>query len=169
VYDIASGSLPPGITMSTSGLLSGIVLLTDDERFGPTGGYDNSQSTEPLQPNNISSWDVLYDPTAFSKSISKNFEFIVRVTDGASVTTQANSIFVFTADFWRVDNNRITVDQNTYENVDLVMSLSANRRPVFQTAANLGTFRHDNQCVIKIDVVDFDPLQGDLEYSIVSG
>ena len=169
VYDIASGSLPPGITMSTSGLISGIVLLTDDERFGPTGGYDNSQSSEPLQPNNISSWDVLYDPTAFSKSISKNFEFIVRVTDGASVTTQANSIFVFTADFWRVDNNRITVDQNTYENVDLVMSLSANRRPVFQTAANLGTFRHDKQCVIKIDVVDFDPLQGDLEYSIVSG
>ncbi len=30
VYDIAEGSLPPGITMSTSGLISGTVLLTDD-------------------------------------------------------------------------------------------------------------------------------------------
>ena len=38
VYDIASGSLPPGITMSTAGLISGTVLLTDDERYGPTGG-----------------------------------------------------------------------------------------------------------------------------------
>jgi hypothetical protein len=168
VYDISSGTLPPGITMSTAGLISGTVLLTDDERYGPIGGYDNSR-VAGLQPNNISSWDVLYDPTSFSKSISKNFEFVVRVTDGASVTTQVNSIFVFTADFWRVDNDRITVDQNTYEGVDLLMSLSAQRRPVFQTAANLGTFRHDNQCVIKIDVVDFDPLQANLEYSIVGG
>ena len=159
VYDIASGELPPGVTISTSGLISGTVLLTDDERYGDIGGYDNTYAYD----------DIPYDPTTFSTSRSKNFEFVIRVTDGASVTTQVNSIFVFTADFWRVDNNRITVDQTTYEGVDLVMSLSANRRPVFQTAANLGTFRHDNQCVIKIDVVDFDPLQGDLEYSIVGG
>ena len=168
VYDIAGGELPPGVTMSTSGLISGVVLLTDDERFGPIGGYDNSKITGP-DAINISSWDTLYDPTAFSTSISKNFEFVVRVTDGASVKTQNNSIFVYSADFWRVDNNRITVDQTTYQGADLVMSLSANRRPVFQTASNLGTFRHDNQCVIKIDVIDFDPLQANLEYSIVSG
>ena len=168
VYDIAGGELPPGVTMSTSGLISGVVLLTDDERFGPIGGYDNSKVTGP-DAINISSWDTLYDPTAFSTSISKNFEFVVRVTDGASVKTQNNSIFVYSADFWRVDNNRITVDQTTYQGADLVMSLSANRRPVFQTASNLGTFRHNNQCVIKIDVIDFDPLQANLEYSIVSG
>ena len=168
VYDIAGGELPPGVTMSTSGLISGVVLLTDDDRYGPIGGYDNSKVTG-LDPNNISSFDTLYDPTAFSTSISKNFEFIVRVTDGASVKTQTNSIFVYSADFWRVDNNRITVDQTTYQGADLVMSLSANRRPVFQTASNLGTFRHDNQCVIKIDVIDFDPLQADLEYTIVAG
>ena len=168
VYDIAGGELPPGVTMSTSGLISGVVLLTDDLRFGPIGGYDNSKTTG-LDPNNISSWDTLYDPTAFSTSISKNFEFTVRVTDGASVKTQANSIFVYSADFWRVDNNRITVDQTTFQGADLVMSLSANRRPVFQTASALGTFRHNNQCVIKIDVVDFDPLQANLEYSIVAG
>jgi len=49
------------------------------------------------------------------------------------------------------------------------MDLSANRRPVFRTGSDLGTFRHDNALVIKIDVEDFDPLQGDLEYSIQSG
>ena len=43
------------------------------------------------------------------------------------------------------------------------------RRPIFKTASDLGTFRHDNACVIKIDVEDFDPLQADLEYSIQSG
>jgi len=49
------------------------------------------------------------------------------------------------------------------------MSASSYRRPVFKTASDLGTFRHDNAAVIKIDVEDFDTLQADLEYSIVSG
>lgn len=159
VYDIAEGKLPPGITMSPSGLISGVVRLTDDERYGEYAGYDNTYNFD----------DTGYDPTAFSVSRSENFEFKVRVTDSTSSTTQWNSIFVFTADFWRVDNNRITVDQTTYDDFPLVMSLSANRRPVFLTASNLGTFRHDNQCVIRIDVVDFDPLQGDLSYSVVAG
>jgi len=158
VYDIVSGKLPPGITMSTSGLISGTVRLTDDERYGVYGGYDN-----------IYPYGDIYDPTAFSKSRSENFEFTVRVTDGANYASQVNSIFVFTADFWRVDNTYIQVDATTYQGYPLVMSLSSNRRPVFSTSSNLGTYRHDNQCVIKIDVEDFDPLQGDLEYSIVSG
>ena len=42
VYEVAQGSLPPGVTMSTRGLISGIVQLTDDQRFGTRGGYDGS-------------------------------------------------------------------------------------------------------------------------------
>jgi hypothetical protein len=159
VYDIVKGELPPGISMSTSGLVSGTVRLTDDERYGDIGGYDNTYAYD----------DVPYDPTTFSKSRSKNFEFIVRVSDGSSTVTQVNSIFVYTADFWKIDNDRITVDGTVFDGYPLLMSLSGNRRPVFETDSALGSFRHDNNVVIKIDVVDFDPLQGDLEYSIVSG
>ena len=148
VYDIASGQLPPGITMSTTGLISGTVLLTDDERYGPIGGYDDTYAFD----------DQPYDPTSYSVSRSVNYEFTVRVTDGVSSVEQVNSIFVYTADFWRVDNNRITVDQNVYSGFPLVMSLSANRRPVFLTPSNLGVFRHDNQCVIKIDVEGYEPV-----------
>jgi len=162
VYDISGGALPPGVTMSTSGFISGTVLLADDERYGAIGGYDDSTVGYAFD-------DSPFDPTVYSTSRSVNYEFTVRVTDGVSSVEQINSIFVFTADFWRVDNNRISVDQNVYDGFPLVMSLSANRRPVFLTASNLGTFRHDNQCVIKIDVVDFDPLQASLEYSIVGG
>jgi hypothetical protein len=105
VYDLVRGQLPPGIKMSSTGLISGTVLLTDDERYGPYGGYDNVYNFD----------DVPYDPTTFSISRSKNFEFEVRVTDGSSYATQINSIFVFTADFWRVDNTRITVDMTQYQ------------------------------------------------------
>jgi len=38
VYDIVGGALPPGVTMSTSGFISGVVLLADDEKYGDIGG-----------------------------------------------------------------------------------------------------------------------------------
>jgi len=147
IYDIVSGSLPPGITMNTSGLIYGQVELTDDQRYN---FYGDDSSTKTL-------------------SRAENFEFTVRVSDGSSTVEQDNSIFVYTADFWRVDNSRITVDGTTYNSFPLVMSLSPLRRPIFTTSSALGSFRHDNQVVIKIDVTDPDALQGALSYSITSG
>ena len=84
VYDIKSGTLPPGVTLSTTGLISGTVLLADDERYGDTGGYDNTYAYD----------DIPYDPTTTSKSRSVNYEFVVRVSDGSSTVDQVNSIFV---------------------------------------------------------------------------
>ena len=161
VYEIVQGSLPPGVTMSKSGLISGIVQLTDDQRFGERGGYDGS--------GNEDEFDGTFDRTVTTKSISKNFDFIIRVSDGTSFVEQNNSIFVYSADFWRVSNTAITIDATEINDSPLTMDLSANRRPVFRTGSDLGTFRHDNALVVKIDVEDFDPLQGDLEYSIQSG
>jgi len=160
VYEIVRGSLPPGVTMSKSGLISGIVELTEDQKFGERGGFD---------ANNEDYDDVVYDKTVTTKSISKNFDFIVRVSDGTSFVEQNNSIFVYSADYWRVSNSQITIDMTEIDGSPLTMDLSGNRRPVFRTGSDLGTFRHDNALVIKIDVEDFDPLQGDLEYSIQSG
>ena len=161
VYSIVQGSLPPGVTMNKSGLISGTVQLTDDQRFGARGGYDDGSPEDQ--------WDGTFDRTVTSKSISKNFDFIVRVSDGTSFIEQNNNIFVYSADFWRVSNTAITIDATEIQNSPLTMDLSANRRPVFRTGSDLGTFRHDNALVVKIDVEDFDPLQGDLEYSIQSG
>ena len=160
VYEIVKGELPPGVTMSKTGLISGIVRLTEDQRFGPRGGY--SATSEDYD-------DVVYDRTVTTKSVSKNFDFIVRVSDGTSFIEQNNNIFVFSADYWRVSNTQITIDATEIEGSPITMDLSANRRPVFRTASDLGSFRHDNNVVIKIDVEDFDPLQADLEYSIQSG
>ena len=160
-YEIVKGELPPGVTMSKTGLISGVVQLTEDQKFGPRGGFDGTG------PNDR--FNILYDQTVTTKSISKNFDFIVRVTDGVSYVDQNNSIFVYSADFWRVSNTAITIDTTQIQGSPVTMDLSANRRPVFRTASDLGSFRHDNQVVIKIDVEDFDPLQADLEYSIQSG
>ena len=77
VYEIVQGSLPPGITLSKTGLISGIVRLTEDQKFGIRGGYDGTGTEDE--------WNGIYDRTVTSKSISKNFDFIVRVSDGTSI------------------------------------------------------------------------------------
>tara|TARA_R100000081_G_scaffold82743_1_gene50548 strand:- start:864 stop:3104 length:2241 start_codon:yes stop_codon:yes gene_type:complete len=161
VYEIVQGELPPGVTMSKTGLISGIVQLTEDQSFGVRGGYDGAGDEDEF--------DGTYDRTVRSRSISKNFDFVVRVSDGTSFAEQNNNIFVYTADFWRVSNTAITIDKTEIDGSPLTMDLSSERRPIFRTGSDLGTFRHDNALVVKIDVEDFDPLQGDLEYSIQSG
>ena len=45
------------------------------------------------------------------------------------------------------------------------MDLHTGRPPVFITDSDLGTFRHDNNVVIRIYVSDLDPLQANLENS----
>ena len=60
VYDIVQGSLPPGVTMTQTGLISGVIELTDDEKYGAMGGYAGDDKFD----------DVVYDRTVFSKSRS---------------------------------------------------------------------------------------------------
>ena len=158
-YDIVQGSLPPGITLSTTGLISGIVEMTEDDRYGSIGGYAGSESYD----------DELFDRTVMSKSRSVNYDFTIRVSDGTSYVDQNNSIFVYTADFFSVDNDRLTIDQTEEGGEALTLAASMQRRPAFTTPSDLGTFRHDNEVLIKIDVSDYDPLQADLEYTIQSG
>jgi len=174
VYEIVQGSLPPGVTMTTGGKISGVVGLTIDESYGPQGGYDFDPFPDysalnpddggvPTLPRNI------YDRTVISKSRSVNYDFIVRVTDGVSSVDRNFNIFVYSADYWVVSNSNVTIDQTLVGTNHITMDLHTGRPPVFKTGSDLGTFRHDNALVVKIDVEDFDPLQSNLEYSIQSG
>ena len=162
IYEIVQGELPPGITMSASGLISGVVGLTETDPPKQRGGYDDSYDMQ------------IFDLTLNTISVSKNYDFVVRVSDGSTFVEQNNSIFVYSADYWRVSNEDITIDMTRIDNVPLTMDFTAlrkpvHRKPVYTTGSDLGTFRHDNQIAIDIEVEDFDPQQADLEYSIVSG
>ena len=174
VYEVVQGSLPPGVTMTIGGKISGIVALAIDESYGPQGGYDfdafpDFSALNPDdggEPTNVKN---IYDRTVFSKSRSVNYDFIVRVTDGVSSIDRNFNIFVYSADYWIVSNSQITIDQTLVQDNTITMDLHTGRPPVFTTEADLGIFRHDNKVVIRIDVSDFDPLQANLEYSITGG
>ena len=136
------------------------VELAIDETALQRGGYDNEFEAYD---------DVVYDLTLTTPSKSVNYDFIVRVTDGVSSVTRNFNIFVYSADFWIVSNSNITIDQTQIGTSYVTLDLQVGRPPVFTTEPDLGTFRHDNQAVIRIDVSDFDPLQADLTYSISRG
>jgi hypothetical protein len=174
VYEVVQGALPPGVTMTPGGKISGIVQLAVDESYGPQGGYDfdafpDYSALNPDDGGEPSNVKNIYDRTVFSKSRSVNYDFIVRVTDGVSSLDRNFNIFVYSADYWIVSNTQITIDQTLVQDNTITMDLHTGRPPVFTTEEDLGTFRHDNKVVIRIDVSDFDPLQANLEYSITGG
>ena len=138
-FEIISGILPPGLTLSSSGLLSGTCKLTDDY-------FEDS-----------------------TRQIAMTFPITVRVSEGTSVTTQENSIFVYSAAYWNVNNPNITTDMTEINGFPITMDHTSQRRPVFTTDRDLGTFRHDNNHVIKIDVDDADSTGNDLVYSLQDG
>jgi hypothetical protein len=174
VYEVVQGSLPSGVTMTTGGKISGVVALKIDENYGPQGGYDfdafpDYSAMTPSDGGIATDPQNIYDRTVFSKSRSINYDFIVRVTDGVSSIDRNFNIFVYSADYWIVSNSQVTIDQTLIRDNSITMDLHTGRPPVFTTDADLGTFRHDNNILIRIDVSDFDPLQANLEYSITSG
>ena len=60
IYEIVQGELPPGITMSASGLISGVVGLTETDPPKQRGGYDDSYDMQ------------IFDLTLNTISVSKN-------------------------------------------------------------------------------------------------
>jgi len=138
-FSISEGILPPGLSMNSAGLISGTVKLTDDY-------FEDS-----------------------TRQIALTFALTMRVSDGTSVTTQENNIFVYSADYWNVNNPNITADMTEINGVPVTMDHTSQRRPVFITDASLGTFRHDNKVVIKIDIDDLDSTGNPFVYTIQSG
>ena len=138
-FEVVSGILPPGLTLREDGLLSGTCQLTDDY-------FEDS-----------------------TRQIAMTFPITVRVSDSTSVTTQENSIYVYSAAYWNVNNPNITIDMTEINGFPITMDHTSQRRPVFLTDGSLGTFRHDNQMVIKIDVDDADSTGNDLVYSLQAG
>ena len=138
-FEVVSGILPPGLTLRKDGLLTGTCKLTDDY-------FEDS-----------------------TRQIAMTFPITVRVSDSTSVTTQENSIYVYSAAYWNVNNPNITIDMTEINGFPITMDHTSQRRPVFLTDRDLGTFRHDNQMVIKIDVDDADSTGNDLVYTLQGG
>jgi len=119
---LASGELPPGVTISKSGLIYGYIQPSDNIEIADDGWEEVPFDVYPLQFN--------------QGSVSKRYEFSLKITDGKNSNLRSFYIFVglLTADTtaFTADSTTVTVDAVT-------------RAPYISNyVENLGTFKHDN-------------------------
>lgn len=146
VVSLASGQLPPGLSVSPDGLISGYIRPATP--LDQTPGYDiTSTDTEP--------YDFIVE------FVSRNYQFTLEVSDGKSSDLRTFTMFVYSRDEMTADNTTFTAD-NSFITADE----TTNRAPflVNATPSNLGTIRSDNRYAYQFIGDDYDTV--DISYAI---
>jgi len=144
---LISGALPPGLTLTTGGLLSGYIAPEPNIEISP--GYDLEQyQTQPF--------DFIVS------AISKNYQFVLEATDGKSSAIRTFTIYVYNRNDLTADTTTITAD-NTFVTAD---QTNGSLKPFLVNAypSNLGRVRGDNYFAYQFRGNDYDTV--DLTYSI---
>jgi len=107
-----SGSLPNGLTLSSTGLISGYIDLNP-----------NTSAQPGFSPNGVGFDEYPFDFDVESQNV--NYTFTLRVTDGRTSALQTFSMFVWSTDSFNASTTYITAD-DTY----LTASISSIDIPV---------------------------------------
>jgi hypothetical protein len=160
------GELPPGLTMSSTGRITGIIDpiialdITARTGFYDTNLYDAYAYDFGKRPN-IGETDFLNVVTP--RKLNRNYEFIVTVSDGESVARRRFRIYVVGDDFLRTDNTILQVGDGAY-----TADTTYLRAPIWLSASNLGLRRANNYITILLDVFDPNPDIGPVRYELAA-
>jgi hypothetical protein len=139
VVKLIAGTLPPGLTINSKGLISG--FIAPNATIAATAGYSRDGQGYSTYPYDFS-----------TQSTSTNYEFLLEVTDGKSSNTRSFSIFVWSTNSLTADNTLITSD-NTY----LTADGSPIRVPILLTPqGSIGTVKNDNFFAFQFEGIDLD-------------
>jgi len=143
---LAAGALPPGTTLSPTGLISGYIQPA--RNVNEPVGYD-------LTPSEEFPYDFVVS------SISKNYQFTLEVTDGKSSNLRTYTIFVYNRDDLTADNTTITAD-----NTEVTADETTERAPFLLNfePSSLGIVRSDNYYAYRFVGQDYDTPE--VEYAI---
>lgn len=156
------GHLPPGLMLTDDGRIIGFVepVITikpeDGNGFYDMGGYDSVAYDWGYRPSN--GYDsFFYDTVIFDYSVSqrgprklnRNYEFIISVTDGDTVSKRRFKIFVVSDDYFRADNTFWLNGTGLF-----TADVSYLRAPIWVTSKYLGTYRANNYVTLIIDTYD---------------
>jgi hypothetical protein len=171
------GELPPGLSLSRTGLISGFTdpVFAVDYSAVQTGSYDTAAfDILPLdrpeaRSNGFDSFlydNVTFDynePSRAPRRLSRFYTFIVAVSDGVNEVRRIFRIYVVTEEFLQADNSILQVDTNLFQ-----ADNTGDRVPLWITESNLGRFRADNYITIYLDVYDPVSLSGTITYFLLA-
>ena len=139
VVTLVGGQLPPGLTISTSGVISGYIIPNIPP--GGTPGYSVAGQGYDEYP---------YDFT--TESTSTNYQFTLKVTNGQSTDIRTFSIYVYALSAMTADNTYITAD-NTFITADVSPLIP----PIITTpTGSIGITRSDNFFAFQFAGIDFN-------------
>jgi hypothetical protein len=171
------GELPPGLSLSKTGLISGFTdpIFAVDYSANQTGSYDTAAfDILPLdkpeaRSNGFDSYlydNVTFDynePSRSPRRLSRFYTFIVAVSDGINEVRRVFRIYVVTEEFLKADNSIVQVDTNLFQ-----ADATGDIVPLWITESNLGRFRADNYVTIYLDVYDPVSLSGTITYFLLA-
>lgn len=149
---IESGELPPGVELSSSGVLSGFIIPATPLPPGTVVGFDGS------------AFD-LYTFDFETDSIDRNYQFTLKISDGKDRNIRTFEMFVVSRDTLTADTTEITADDDeiTADSMPFRIPFITN----YPTGGNIGTYRHANFFAYQITAIDLD---GDpIEFEIAFG
>ena len=153
-YELLSGTLPPGTTLSTDGFIKGFITPQIVSGASSLGAFDAAAFDT-----------VLFDSGSGVGSYSTMYRFVVRATDGKAFIVKQFSIYVYGAFDLKADTDVITADT---DDGLITADTSSDYGPVIRhSEKDIGTFLHDNNFNFKVDAIDHS---GDaVIYSIYAG
>ena len=170
------GFLPPGLTLTEDGRITGLVdpILALDISAG-TGYFDvNLFDSNPYDfgerpRTGFSSYYYdsyvydFFDTVTSPRKLNRYYEFKVTVSDFEYDIKRTFKIYVVGDDFLRADNAIMQAGTGTFTADNTYL-----RAPVWLTASNLGVRRANNYVTIFLDTFDPIPEVGPLVYDLVS-
>ena len=165
------GELPPGLTLSEDGRITGIVdpLLALDQNVEP--GYDQGRYDTGLFDFGLRDdfgYDSYFYDTAFygysirtrrPKKLNRRYQFVVTVADEVSESKREFGIYVVGDDFVRADNTIMQAGTGIFTADNTYL-----RNPIWLTPGNLGYRRAHNYVTLYLDVYDPNTLIGTISY-----
>lgn len=141
VVKLAAGQLPPGLTVSSTGLISG--FIEPAVATNALGGWSRTGQ----------GWSKTgYGWSFQTRTVDKNYEFVLEVTDGKGSNLRTFSIFVYSRQSMTADNTVITAD-NTFITADVTPV----RTPILMNnPGSIGTVRNDNFFAYQFIGLDLD-------------
>lgn len=171
------GQLPPGLTLSKDGMISGFTdpifaleYTTTDNGAYDTGSYDvapldyGRNSTLGYDSFNYDNFEFDFSESPLvPRRLSRIYTFAVGVTDGETIESRIFKIYVVTDEFLKADNTLVQVDTNLF-----TADNTSSRNPIWITESDLGRVRANNYVTIFLDVYDPPSLPGSITYFLLA-
>lgn len=143
VVTLEEGELPPGLSVSPTGLISGYIKPVAPLPDTALAGYDRLGTSFDQFPFDFS-----------SRSISTNYQFTLQISDGKDRTQRTFEMFVVSRDSLTADTTDFTADNNR-----ITADVLPQRAPLitnYPPNGYIGLYRHSNFFAYQFQAIDLD-------------